>query len=270
MFHHIPKARPYRRVRRPSARILDVADVKERWPGDRPGEGSVDVSQQHATERAEHSKDVARPIRVLIVDDHEVLGASLARVLDDEPDMVSVGLAQSLAQARARVSTSAPDVLLLDRRLPDGDGVTAIPELRAIRPSMNVVVLTAAVADDVLVQAIEAGAAGFVSKTRGLADVTAAVRAAAAGEAVISPEMLSRLLPKLTRTSGPEPCLTRREQEVLNMLGQGLSNAAIADELMVSVNTVRNHIANLSAKLGAHSKLEVLSIAVRRGLYSGS
>lgn len=210
----------------------------------------------------------ASPIRVLIVDDHEILADSLARVLDEEPDMVSVGLAKNLAQARARVATETPDVLLLDRRLPDGDGVAAIPELRAIRPSMNIVVLTAADSDHVLVQAIEAGAAGFVSKTRGLGEVTAAVRAAAAGEAVISPELLSRLLPKLTRTAGPEPELTRREQEVLDMLAQGLSNAAIAEQLTVSVHTVRNHIANLSSKLGAHSKLEVLSIAIRRGLLS--
>lgn len=226
------------------------------------------MRRDNATPVDEHADSVARPIRVLIVDDHEVLAASLARVLDEEPDMVSVGLAQNLAQARARVATETPDVLLLDRRLPDGDGVAAIPELRAIRPSMNIVVLTAADSDHVLVQAIEAGAAGFVSKTRGLGEVTAAVRAAAAGEAVISPEMLSRLLPKLTRSAGPEPELTRREQEVLNMLAQGLSNAAIAEQLTVSVHTVRNHIANLSAKLGAHSKLEVLSIAIRRGLLS--
>jgi len=229
----------------------------------------VDVKHDNTPQPAERSDDGGQPIRVLIVDDHEVLAASLARVLDEEPDMVSVGLADSLAQARARVTTAAPDVLLLDRRLPDGDGVAAIPELRALRPSMNVVVLTAAVADNVLVQAIEAGAAGFVSKTRGLSEVTAAVRAAAAGESVISPEMLSRLLPKLSRSSGPEPDLTRREQEVLSMLAQGLSNAAIAEKLTVSVHTVRNHIANLSAKLGAHSKLEALSIAVRRGLYPG-
>jgi DNA-binding NarL/FixJ family response regulator len=226
------------------------------------------MRQDNASAVDEHAESVARPIRVLIVDDHEVLAASLARVLDEEPDMVSVGLAQNLAQARARVTTETPDVLLLDRRLPDGDGVAAIPELRAIRPSMNIVVLTAADSDHVLVQAIEAGAAGFVSKTRGLGEVTAAVRAAAAGEAVISPELLSRLLPKLTRSAGPEPELTRREQEVLNMLSQGLSNAAIAERLTVSVHTVRNHIANLSSKLGAHSKLEVLSIAIRRGLLS--
>jgi len=229
-------------------------------------EGVAAVAREQALDSAVRGDDVPSPIRVLIVDDHEVLGDSLSRVLDEEPDMVAVGLAQSLAQARTRVATNAPDVLLLDRRLPDGDGVDAIAELRELRPSMSVVVLTASAGDDVLVRAIEAGAAGFVSKTRGLQEVTSAVRAAAAGEAVISPEMLSRLLPKLRRGGGPDPDLTRREQEVLEMLARGLSNAAIAEELHVSVHTVRNHIANLSAKLGAHSKLEALSIAVRRGL----
>lgn len=210
-----------------------------------------------------------RPIRVLIVDDHEVLAASLARVLDDEPDITTVGTAQTLAQARLRIPPSSPDVLLLDRRLPDGDGVAAIGELRALRPSMNVVVLTGAGSDDVLVRALEAGAAGFLSKTRSINEVTAAVRAAAQGEASISPELLARLLPKLTRAPGPHVVLTPREQDVLAMLAQGLPNAAIAAELAVSVNTVRNHVANLSAKLGAHSKLEALSIAIQRGLLSG-
>jgi DNA-binding NarL/FixJ family response regulator len=153
--------------------------------------------------------------------------------------------------------------------LPDGDGVDALAELKSLRPRMNVLVLTAASSDDVLVRALEAGAAGFLSKTRSLAEVTTAVRAANQGEVSISPEMLARLLPKLTRVPGPDPALTRREQEVLGMLAHGLSNAAIAAELSVSVNTVRNHVANLSAKLGAHSKLEAMSIAIQRGLLSG-
>ncbi len=127
--------------------------------------------------------------------------------------------------------------------------------------------LTASAADHVLVAAIEAGAAGFVSKTRSLQEVTSAVRAAAAGEAVISPEMLARLLPRLHRGgTAARSDLTEREREVLGLLADGLSNAAIASTLSVSVHTVRNHIANLSAKLGAHSKLEALSIAVRDGL----
>ncbi len=210
----------------------------------------------------------SQPIRVLIVDDHEVMAASLARVLDDEPDLVCVGLASTLAQTRARVQSTAPDVLVLDRRLPDGDGVDAIKDLRTLRPSMNVLVLTGSSSDDVLVRALEAGAAGFLSKTRSLAEVTSAVRAAAQGEASISSEMLARLLPRLTRVSAPVSTLTRREDEVLAMLAQGLSNAAIAEELTVSVNTVRNHVSNLSAKLGAHSKLEAMSIAIQRGLLS--
>jgi DNA-binding NarL/FixJ family response regulator len=205
---------------------------------------------------------------VLIVDDHEVLTASLALVLDDQPGVRTVGVAGTLEKARVLMATTAPDVVLLDHRLPDGDGVAAIGDLRALRPSAGIVVLTASAADHVLVDAIEAGAAGFVSKTRGLAEVTAAVRAAAAGESVISPELLARLLPRLHRRTGNarRNDLTEREREVLGLLAEGLSNAAIAERLFVSKHTVRNHVANLSAKLGAHSKLEALSIAVREGL----
>lgn len=207
-------------------------------------------------------------IRVLITDDHAVLASSLAHVLEAEPDMHCVGVAGSLEKARSLIRTSSPDVLLLDHRLPDGDGVGAIPELLALRPSMRVVVLTASAADHVLVKAIEGGASGFLSKTRSLDEVTSAVRAAAAGEALISAEMLARLLPRLSRTGNTtgHQELTEREREVLGLLAEGLTNAAIAEQLVVSVHTVRNHIANLSAKLGAHSKLEALSIAVREGM----
>jgi two-component system response regulator DevR len=213
------------------------------------------------------------PVRVLIVDDHEVLAVSLAQVLSAEPGLISVGVAGTIAQAKAMIPTATPDVMLLDHRLPDGDGVTAIPELRALRPTMHVVVLTASAADSVLVAAMEAGASGFLSKTRGLAEVTSAVRAAALGEAVISPEMLMRLLSRLTRGPGGARAgyndLTDREREVLALLAEGLTNAAIAARMFVSVHTVRNHIANLSHKLGAHSKLEALSIAVREGVLPG-
>ncbi len=219
------------------------------------------------TEHARGSDVPTEPARVLIVDDHEVLAASLAQVLDHEPDLTVVGAAGTLEKARALLATEAPDVVLLDHRLPDGDGVEAIPDLLALRPEASIVVLTATTADHVLVAAIEGGASGFVSKTRGLDEVTSAVRAAAAGESVISPEMLARLLPRLHRREAePRDTLTEREREVLQLLAEGLSNAAIAERLFVSVHTVRNHVANLSTKLGAHSKLEALSIAVREGL----
>ena len=214
---------------------------------------------------AAHAPDT--PVRVLIVEDHEVLSSSLAMVLDAEPDLQTVGRAATLADARRAIVETAPDVLLLDHQLPDGDGVASINELRALREGLAFVVLTASTSDSVLVAAVQAGASGFVSKTRGVSEVTTAVRAAAAGEAVISPEMLMRLLPRF-RGAATEPGLrlTEREQEVLTLLADGLSNAAIGERLVVSVHTVRNHVANLASKLGAHSRLEVLSIAMRRGL----
>jgi DNA-binding NarL/FixJ family response regulator len=208
-----------------------------------------------------------QPIRVLLVDDHEALAASLAYRLGRETDMVDVGLAGTLTEARELIPEVEPDVVLLDHHLPDGDGVAAIVELRSLRPSMRFVVLTASESDDVLVAAMEAGASGFVSKTRGLADITTAVRAAAAGESVVTNEQLSRLLPRMARRRAQDlPSLTAREQQVLELIADGLTNDAIAERLVVSRNTVRNHVANLSGKLGAHSKLEVLAVAMREGL----
>lgn len=211
---------------------------------------------------------VAQPtIRVLVVDDHAMFASSLANALQAEPDLLVVGQATTLAEAQRQLVTAAPDVVLLDHRLPDGEGVSAITTLLALRPSAQVVVLTATASDRVLVTAMEAGAAGFIAKTQQLDDVIDGVRAAAQGESVVSPKMLARLLPRLHR-QGPRPRteLTDREHEILDLLAGGLSNADIAAELTLSVHTVRNHVANLSAKLGAHSKLEVLAIAVRDGL----
>jgi DNA-binding NarL/FixJ family response regulator len=210
-------------------------------------------------------------VRVLIVDDHDVLGSALAHALGDQDDIIAVGVAGSLARAKELIPTTAPDVILLDHRLPDGNGVDAIGDLRALRPSVAVVVLTASPAEQVMLGAIQAGASGFLSKTRSLAEVTGAVRAAAAGEAVISPELLARLRPRMQRGSTTsQTTLTEREREVLGLLAEGLTNAAIAARLVVSVHTVRNHVANLSAKLGARSKLEALSIAMREGLLPDS
>lgn len=211
------------------------------------------------------------PTRVLLVDDHAVLATAVAMALEVEDDLTVVGIAATLAQARALVARERPDVVLLDHRLPDGDGVGAIASIHDLHPDARVVMLTANDGDQVLLNALAEGAAGFVSKTRDLADVTAAVRAAAHDEAAISPAALARLLPRLVRRprDNRRPAiqeLTERELEVLSLLADGLTNAAIADKLVLSVHTVRNHVSNLSAKLGAHSKLEALSIAVREGL----
>ena len=213
------------------------------------------------------SDEAGARVRVLIVDDHQVFASSLAHALAAEDDLVVVGVATSVEGARAQTRSAAPDVVLLDHRLPDGDGVGAIPALQSLRPSVQVVILTATTSDRVLVAAMEAGAAGFIAKTQPLDDVLAGVRAAAQGESVVSSKLLSRLLPRLHRRNrAPATTLTEREREILDLLAQGLPNADIAQQLSLSVHTVRNHVANLSAKLGAHSKLEVLAIAVRDGL----
>ncbi|MGY1761794.1 response regulator [Geodermatophilus sp. SYSU D00779] len=206
-------------------------------------------------------------VRVLVVDDHQMFATSLAQALQSEPDLRVVGQGTSISEARRLVASTTPDVVLLDHRLPDGDGVGAIAELHRIRPPAKIVVLTATTSDRLLIAAMEAGAAGFIAKTQRLDDVVDGVRAAAQGESVVSAKLLTRLLPRLRRRGGGSGTeLTGREREILDLLARGLSNADIAQELTISVHTVRNHVANLSAKLGAHSKLEALSIAVREGL----
>lgn len=199
-----------------------------------------------------------------------MFASSLAFVLDAEPDLKVVGTAATARAALAKAAALLPDVVLLDHRLPDGNGVDLIAPLLATAPAPQVVMLTASTSDHILISAIEAGAAGFIDKSRDLGDVLSAVRSAAAGESLVSPQLLARLLPRLRRQQvDPADTITERERDVLASLAQGMTNAQIAARLSVSVHTVRNHIVNLSGKLGAHSKLEVLAIAVRKGLISG-
>ena len=206
-------------------------------------------------------------VRVLVVDDHVMFATSLGMALSQEFDLAVVGTAGSLAEARRWVATDAPDVLVIDHRLPDGFGVEAIPELKRLAPHMRIVLMSAAVDDAALVSAVENGASGFLSKSASLDELVQAVRAAAAGEVLVSPALLARLLPRLSRERhGIGSELTPREVEALELLAEGLTNSAIAERLGISVNTVRNHIQNVLAKLGVHSKLEALSVAVREGI----
>jgi len=207
-------------------------------------------------------------VRVLLVDDHVMFASSVAAALDTEPGISVVGTAPDLAAARARLAVERVDVVLLDQRLPDGAGAGAIPELKEISPTSKVVMLTASTDDGTLFEALENGCSGFVEKSRTVEELLGAVRGAAAGEAVLSPALLSRLMSRVHRGAEPRlgADLTARELEVLGLVAEGLSNAAIAKRLWLSVNTVRNHVANLLGKLGVHSKLEALAVATREGL----
>ena len=209
----------------------------------------------------------ADEVRLLIVDDHDMFADSLRVALSAEPDLTVVGTAATLAQARSMVVSTAPDVVLLDHRLPDGLGVDSIAELKTLRPDAKIVVLTAVAEDSMLVTATEAGCAGFILKTSPLDELVTAVRTAAAGEIMVSSELLARLLNRLHHQhERPAHDLTGREREILELIAEGLTNGAIAKRLFISVNTVRNHVQSVLAKLDAHSKLEALSIAIREGL----
>jgi DNA-binding NarL/FixJ family response regulator len=213
------------------------------------------------------SCDDAACVRVLIVDDHAMFASSIALALRSEADLVVQGTAGTLAETRSRIATDPPDVLLLDQRLPDGSGVSELPALKQLAPQTRVVVMSAAAPDSALVSALENGASGFLSKSATVDDLVQAIRAAAAGEVLVSPALLARLLPRLRREqSGAVGALTPREVEVLGLLAHGLTNSGIADQLGISVNTVRNHMQNVLAKLGVHSKLEALAVAVREGI----
>ncbi|HJR19516.1 MAG TPA: response regulator transcription factor [Actinomycetota bacterium] len=206
-------------------------------------------------------------IRVVVVDDHEMLVQGLRAALAMEGDIEVVASAGSVEDACASVRMHAPDVVLMDFELPDGDGAVATERIKADLPSVQVVMVTSFDDEAVLVRAIEAGCSGFITKHKAISEVASAVRAASSGEALISPSMLARLLPRLRRKErGVGVDLTPREMEILKYLAAGMSNAAIAERLVLSLHTVRNHVQNVIGKLGAHSKLEAVATAVREGI----
>jgi DNA-binding NarL/FixJ family response regulator len=196
-----------------------------------------------------------------------MFGESLARLLADEPGIEVLAVATSGAEALRLAGALRPKVVLLDQEMPDRDGISVAAELKSKDPDLMVVMLTSSTDDRVLLGAIEAGCSGFLTKDRAAAEVAETVRVAAAGEAVIAPAMLARLLPQLNRQhQAVGSDLTEREIEVLRLMAQGHANKTVARDLTLSVHTVRNHVQSILTKLGAHSKLEAVSIAVREKL----
>jgi DNA-binding NarL/FixJ family response regulator len=202
------------------------------------------------------------PIRLMLVDDHDMVAQSLRVILEDEPDIDVVAVASSVSQAVASAATARPDVILMDYYLPDGNGASAAARIRSDNPNIKVVLLTGSDDPDALQRAVDAGCAGYLDKSGPLDELAAAVRVAAAGHVVISAEDLSRLVPKTREGT----VLTEREREILFLIADGLTNHAIAARLVLSVHTVRTHVQTILGKLGAHSKLEAVATAKRRRL----
>lgn len=201
------------------------------------------------------------PIRLMLIYDHEMMAQSLRMILEQEDDIEVVAVAHSVAAAVAAVADAQPDVILMDYCLPDGDGVTATARIKQDHPAIKVVLLTGSDDPQALQRAVDVGCLGYLDKTAPLDELAAAVRVAAGGHVVISAKDLAQLVPGRAKDIG---ALTKREREVLHLVAEGLTNQAIAAELVLSVHTVRTHVQTILAKLGAHSKLEAAAVAKRR------
>jgi len=202
---------------------------------------------------------------VALIEDQQVLVGAIQRSLATLSDLRVVGTAASLDEGLALVEATRPDVLVSDFRLADGDIPDRLGEVLERSPTTRVLVFTGWPDESSFLEAMGAGAAGFLDKAAPFEDFIDAIRRVAAGEVVVAP----RFLPALTRRATSQKdsgALSRRELEVLQLLSEGKSTAEVAEQLILSVNTVRNHITHLMAKLGVRSRLEAVNVAVRRGL----
>ncbi|HEY6057022.1 MAG TPA: response regulator transcription factor [Candidatus Limnocylindrales bacterium] len=212
-----------------------------------------------------------KPIRVLLVDDHQLLTGALSQMLAREPDISVVGVAGSVADAK-RLARERLDVVLMDYRLPDGTGAEATRAIKARWPAARVVMLTALNDDETVLESIQAGADGYLTKDRAVEDVVSAVRAANAGETLLPRSVIVGIAQRVAaaRERGAErrqiEPLTPRELEVLRALTEGLSTPEICERLYIAPNTLRTHVQNIMGKLRVHSKLEAVAFALRHKL----
>ena len=208
-------------------------------------------------------------IRVLLVDDHAVVREGLRAFLELQDGIEVVGDAADGREGVAAAERLRPDVVLMDLVMPELDGLSALRALRKRAPEARTIVLTSFLGDDKLLPALRAGAAGYVLKNAPPSEVVRAVRAAHAGEAVLDPVVAGRLLEALSRDEEPLDRLTPREREVLVLLGRGLSNKRIAQDLRLSEKTVKTHVGHVLAKLGVADRTQAAVVAVRAGLVEG-
>jgi DNA-binding NarL/FixJ family response regulator len=209
-----------------------------------------------------------RPIRVLLVDDHQLLTDSLARLLAAEPDIEIVGIGASVADAK-HLAQRRMDVVLMDYRLPDGTGADATRAIKARWPSARVVMLTAVQDDETVLESIQAGADGYLTKDRAVDDVVATVRSARAGETLLPRSVILGIAQRVAGARdrqaerAPIEPLTARELEVLQALAEGMTTPDICAKLFISRNTLRTHVQNIMMKLHVHSKLEAVTVGLR-------
>jgi RNA polymerase sigma factor (sigma-70 family) len=217
------------------------------------------------------------PVRVLIVDDDHLMRAGLRGVLSNDEQIEVVGEAADGRDAIYRTRLLNPDVVLMDVRMPDLDGISATRELLAAFPEVRVVILTTFEQDDYIFGALSAGASGFLLKRTAPEELLAAVHTIAAGDSLLSPSVTSRVIERMAGQPAPDESvdsrleeLTPREREVLELVARGLSNGEIAAALVIEESTVKTHVKRVLAKLGARDRVQAVIFAYESGLARGS
>jgi DNA-binding NarL/FixJ family response regulator len=204
------------------------------------------------------------PTSVLLIDDHELIRQGLSRAFERSEDFTVIGQAGNLADGERMVAEAAPQVVVMDVRLPDGSGLDAAKRLRAANGDLGIVVLTMYAGDEQLFAALEAGASAFVPKNAPSGDVVAAARHAAVSPRSFTAADLADAMRRRMTPSGPQ--LSPREKEVLGLLADGLGVAAIARKLFISESTAKTHISKIYDKLGAANRAQAIMNAIRAGL----
>jgi two-component system NarL family response regulator len=212
---------------------------------------------------------MAEKITVLVADDHAVVRAGLATILGEQPDITIVGEAADGLEATSKVLELKPDVILMDIIMPKCSGIDAMIAIRDRMPDARVLILTVSESEEDLFRALRFGAQGYLLKSANIDEVADAVRKVAAGEAMLSPNIVTRLIAEF-RQKTDEPKLSTREMEVLQLLGQGLTNTQIASQLFISESTVRTYLRRLIDKLHLSHRSEAMAYAIRQGIVAGS
>jgi DNA-binding NarL/FixJ family response regulator len=205
-------------------------------------------------------------VRVALVDDHEVVRRGLRDLLDGEPGIEVVAEAGGVEEALVRVAATTPDVVVVDVRLPDGDGVSLCRALRAFDEPPKCLVLTAFDDERALVEAIMAGASGYLLKQVRGQDLVDAVREVAAGRSLLDPVTTARVLARMRRSAETDEldALTERERHVLELMGEGMTNRQIAERLFLAEKTVKNYVTSVLAKLGMERRTQAVAWIARR------